>query len=350
LQSRWKEIGLALSLLAAYFSHIVTFGFALMMIFFDWLLFYRNQRILVVFRAAIPSFVAFLLYMAFRSGEEPHLVLSWEPLKSRLEMLPMPFWLFRDMFTKKWTYFPEQLIIWMCVFVLIFAGFWTSRLKKTSSSDGCTLGILAALLISSTILLPSWVAGGLGIAVRIPYFAAFSIIGMLPSGWYERHTTRWAMALACALLPAMLFFRLSTFQTEMSDLEQAIRAIPPHMRIQPIITELNSKTFNSYPFLHAPEWYNYERGGYSPYLFPIQSSYFPVKPRKEFLPNMPGGWEMDQFQYDRHQSETDYFLVRTKRKEILDDLARHVPIVATAGEWIVFGPRLPSQSTKTISN
>ncbi len=47
---------------------------------------------------------------------------------------------------------------------------------------------------------------------------------------------------------------------------------------------------------------------------------------------------MDKFNYTIHQQGTDYFLVKTRRRDILDDLSSNVPLVIQAGEWAVYGP------------
>jgi hypothetical protein len=47
---------------------------------------------------------------------------------------------------------------------------------------------------------------------------------------------------------------------------------------------------------------------------------------------------MSAFRYADHQQGTDYFLVRTHRRDILEDLQKHVPLLAQSGDWMVFGP------------
>ncbi len=331
------EIGLAACLLAAYFSHIVTFGLAVMMIFAYWLLFFRNRTIWALIRTVTPALTAFLLYMSLRSKDEPPFTLSWEPLSARLEKLLWPFNIFLD--GGKWIIQHEWVFVWVCVLFLMVFSYLTSKSGGSGNSGVRIVGASTALLVGAALLLPSYIAGGLGIALRAPYFAAFSFIGLLPSKWFEKAATRLFMVLLCLILPMALYSRLNTFQSEMLNLEQVVRAIPPAMLVQPVITEPQSTVFHTYPFLHASEWYSYYKGGYSPYLFPSQSNYFPVASRKEFLPGVPGEWQMDEFLYDRHHSNTNYFLVKTKRKEILEDLRRNVPVAAVAGEWQVYGPR-----------
>jgi hypothetical protein len=54
---------------------------------------------------------------------------------------------------------------------------------------------------------------------------------------------------------------------------------------------------------------------------------------------------MDDFEYERHQAGTQYFLVRTTREDIVQDIERHVPLASQSGKWKVFGPNPLAQAT-----
>jgi hypothetical protein len=58
------------------------------------------------------------------------------------------------------------------------------------------------------------------------------------------------------------------------------------------------------------------------------------------MPSVPGEWNMEKFRYVKNQKGTDYFLVRTRDPEILEDLIRNVPLAAEVGDWKVFGPNV----------
>ncbi len=47
---------------------------------------------------------------------------------------------------------------------------------------------------------------------------------------------------------------------------------------------------------------------------------------------------MSRFNYRDHGRGTDYFLVRSSDKAILEELSQNVPLRARAGSWVVFGP------------
>jgi dolichol-phosphate mannosyltransferase len=80
-----------------------------------------------------------------------------------------------------------------------------------------------------------------------------------------------------------------------------------------------------------------EHDAATPYLFD-RVAHFPIKAKRVFVPHSPGEWDMGSFRYDEHQEGTDYFLVKTRRKDVIDDLGRHVPLLAQSGDWMAYGP------------
>jgi hypothetical protein len=123
----------------------------------------------------------------------------------------------------------------------------------------------------------------------------------------------------------------------MADFEKVINAIPEHEAVQPVITNLHSARVRTYPYLHIAVWYNFYKGGTNPYLF-THVPHFPIRERSRVFKNVPGEWAMTTFKYDDNQTGTDYFIVRTDRPDVLEDLSKHVPLLASAGEWKAFGP------------
>ena len=76
----------------------------------------------------------------------------------------------------------------------------------------------------------------------------------------------------------------------------------------------------------------------SPYLFAGWALHFPISLHKDLSLKSPGEWNMRQFRYAEHHAGTDFFLVKTKESDILEDLRRNVPFAASFGDWSVFGP------------
>ena len=51
---------------------------------------------------------------------------------------------------------------------------------------------------------------------------------------------------------------------------------------------------------------------------------------------------MGEFRFSRNQAGTDYFLVKTRRPDILADLGKNVPVLTHTEDWWVFGPNTPN--------
>jgi hypothetical protein len=326
------EVWLSLALLVTYFSHIVTFVITLFVVAAQQLITYRGRGLTPLCRAAAPSLALLAIYMtAGLSSDVSGMSWSYEPFLKRLEYLLMPFTIFFDVLQPVWVYQPQAVLSWLGFAALAIIG----GKGKTPAKRGAA-ALVAALLVASTLFFPSLIAASSG-ALRLSYPASLALLSLMPTGWDERRVLRWVAVAVFALNPLLLGYNVAEFQKEMAGLEKVIEAIPERQVIQPVITELHSARFHTYPFLHVAAWYNYYKGGTNPYLF-ARVAHFPIKERRQVIRNAPGDWSAASFRYDQHQEGTDYFLVRTRRADIIEDLSRHVPLVVRSGDWMAFGP------------
>jgi hypothetical protein len=265
--------------------------------------------------------------------------ISYDPFTDRLATLLMPFNVFWDPIEHHWTHDRTTLVLWSLVVIITVIG---AMLQKRSSNRRLApraVWIVTAMFVSCSFLLPSNLSGGLGVALRASYFAAFAALVLLPVTWDDHKVTRTLMVVACAAYPLVMASRMVTFTSEMRNLEAVISPLPPGKVIQPVLTELHSAGFGRrYTLLHAAAWYNFYKGGESPYLIATWANHFPVRTRGPVLPHPTGEWGMSSFQYDVNAAGTDYFLVRTRDEKIVADLSRHVPLASKAGDWMTFGP------------
>ena len=326
------EIALAFALLATYFSHVVTFAITLAVIGIQQLVVFRGRGLVQLIRASAPSTALMAFYTLFALDRDV-VALSWsyEPLIKRFEYLLMPFNVFADVVTSRWIFQSGTIAFWSVFVIVAIAG---GRAKGRAKIFPALL--IAVLLVLSTLAFPTMIAESSG-APRLSYPAAFALLALLPVGWDARPVLRAIVVLLCVVHPLVFAYGVASFQNEMADLEKAIDAIPPHQAVQPVITDLHSAQFRTYPYLHIAAWYNYYKGGTNPYLF-THVPHFPIRERRRAFKNPPGEWAMTSFKYETHQEGTDYFLVRSDRPDVIDDLTMHVPLLVTSGEWKVFGP------------
>jgi len=336
---RWSTTGLlSLCLLLTYLSHIVTYALCGLMVIAQ-CLFFRPRRLHLMILPFVPSILLLLVY-SITDGRHAvtTMTMSWDPLLERAGTLLLPFNIFHDLFAGRWVYDSAALIVWVFVAIIMAGGSLYRRYSAQKTQPAFPVWVTLAVVLASTFLLPSNISGGLGVALRAAYFTAFALITLLPADWDRHSGLRLLMILTCAAWPAVLATRLMAFTSDMRDLERAISHIPPRQVIQPIITDPHSQGLPTYPFQHAAAWYSYYKGGISPYLFASWADHFPVRVRRQVLPNAPGEWQMQNFDYEANEAGTDYFLVRTHDARILADLNEHVPLTVEVGNWRVFGP------------
>ena len=325
---------LGLILLVVYFSHIVTFTLTMLFLGSQWLVFHRRNSFGGLVVASVPALVFAVTYLLGQvSSEVAGFGVNYEPLGTRLESLLMPLGVFRDV-SGGWVYQSEVVLIWLGVLAAVVAG----AVRERKWGFRAELLILVGLVLAPTLVLPSSISDvGLVIAMRGSYPAAFAALALVPVAWDRMLACRVVVVVLCMLAPVALGYRMSHFQREMVQMHAVIAEIPGGQVIQPVITEPHSPWFRSYPHLHASAWYTLLKGGTSPYLF-VDQGHFPVRRKAPLEGARPGQWHMGQFDYNTHQSGTDYFLTKTRCSDILDDLASNVPLVIRSGDWAVYGP------------
>ena len=329
-----NTLWLGLILLVVYFSHIVTFALTMLFLGSQWFVFHRRNSFVELAVASAPALgfaVAYALSQA--SSEVAGFGVAYEPLGIRLGLLLMPLGVFRDV-AGSWVYQWEAVTIWFGVLATFAVGAIRERKWRFRTEPL----ILVGLMLTAALVLPSNISDqALPIAMSASYPAAFAALALVSVAWDRQRACRIVVVLLCTLAPVALGFRMWNFQGEMEQMQAVIAEIPAGQVIQPVITEPHSPWFRTYPHLHASAWYTLLKGGTSPYLF-VNQGHFPVSRKAPLEGARPGEWQMGQFNYNIHQQGTDYFLAKTRRSDILDDLASNVPLVIRAGDWAVYGP------------
>ena len=331
---------LAASLLMVYLSHIVTFGLTGLMIMGVAVFVFKGKRLTRLIWPAIPASLLFAVYSLTEARQDvASATISYDPFMDRLATLLMPLNIFWDSIEHHWTHDRATLILWSLAIIIMV---WGALLKKPGGSRRPApwpVWLMTGMFVCGTFLLPSYLSGGLGVALRSSYFAAFAALALLSVTWDQNRLLAVLMLLVCAAYPVVMASRMVKFTSEMKGLESVIFPLPSGKVIQPVMTDLHSAGFGrTYALLHAAAWYSFYKGGASPYLIATWANHFPVRTRGPVLPHPTGEWEMGSFRYDVNAQGTDYFLVRTRDPRIIADLTHHVPLATKAGDWMVFGP------------
>jgi hypothetical protein len=126
---------------------------------------------------------------------------------------------------------------------------------------------------------------------------------------------------------------------ESAELLPVARAIAPHSRVLPLVFDPGSPELDKFWFAPHVQEYNYVHlvgggGGFNPYLFgsPID----PVRPKPgEERPAPPVG-RPDEFTWEQHAADYQYFLVQGAPGGLPEYLGLHCKRVASSGKWLLF--------------
>jgi len=286
--------------------------------------------------SAVPAFLHLAWFLVTETPLAPAVIFQWNYtlFLFHFTSLALPFNLLFDPPSGEWKYQAETLVAW----ALVASAFLVAWLRGGRVSR--RLGLLALLLFSIWLVTPTNLAssaGTLWISLHVTYPLAFLLVAAAPTGWSRRTIPLVLVVLGCLLTAGGEIWRMAGFQGEGRDLQAVIDSVPEGQRIQPVITDPESRWFPNRPFFHAGGWYNFQKGGTTPYSF-AHISHFPLRYRQPWASKVPGEWYMSRFNYRDHGRGTDYFLVRSSDKAILKELSENVPLHARAGSWLVFGP------------
>jgi hypothetical protein len=289
--------------------------------------------------AASPSVGLMLAYFLLTTSRGVHTLLdiSYDPLLLRASSLLVPFNLVFDRVNDVWIYEGDQLVIDVLLGVLIVLGIRHSGLRPAGIASKRHVAVVALSLIGGTPLLPSLVGGVLSIGIRLGYFATLVLLMLAPSGWARSLRLRAGMVMLALAMPVLFAYHCYLYQDEMRDFTRIVDRMPSCQVVLPVVTELNGAGLHNYPHLHDADWYCYFKGGINPYTI-TRFPYFPVQARCKFFPSVPKEWSMASFEYSLNEKGVQYFLVRTRKTGIIEDLKANVPLLAKERDWWAFGP------------
>jgi len=319
----WLSVWLSVLLVIVYFSHILAFVIVLLAMLGQVVLITGRRRAWLLPVGSLPA----LVHMAWFLAREPATGLpafDWGSLflLFHFSSVLLPFNLVFDPSLGVWRYHTETLVAWGLVLFAFGLAWWSGG--KVSRC----LGAISLVLIVIWLGTPEF---------HVTYPLAFFLVAAAPLGWHRKRLSAALVVFACLLAAGGQLWRMVGFQGEARDLHHAIESIPDAQRLQPVITDSESKWFASHAFFHAATWYNFRKGGTNPYTV-AHLLHFPLKYRKQVFPKLPGEWHAASFDYEVQGRGTDYFLVRTSEARIVEQLRSKVPLRAHSGSWLVFGP------------
>lgn len=147
-----------------------------------------------------------------------------------------------------------------------------------------------------------------------------------------------ALAVGCTVATTIQFW---AYEPEIAGLSKVISRMPENARVLSIPSDKYSGYIRTPVFLHAPVWYQTEKGGVVDFSFAVN---FPMlfRYRPEHEPNIPRSfvWDTRSFGWESFDAASyDYFIVRAFGEEpspLLLDSKAPVSLVGRVGPWQLF--------------
>jgi len=262
--------------------------------------------------------------------------LDWLPLPSTLGFFALMFdgmqpWNRPDVGT---------LLLWAGVLVLAGLAFASARRARDTGVVPRRFVIALGLATLGWLALPFQIGDFTYINVRIAalvYFLIALLVAHLPFGRLQACGLVALLGL-CMVASAAKQARLSA---EAEEILPVLQRIPPRSRILPLIFDPVSEELDPYWFGPHVQEYNYFHvvvgGGFNPYLF--GSPVDPVRVRAAETRPAPRIGRPDEFRWERHGADYQYFLVRGAPPGLAPYLGLHADNVYASGKWMLFKRR-----------
>jgi hypothetical protein len=190
------------------------------------------------------------------------------------------------------------------------------------------------------LVLPCRIGAYTGINLRLAPLLYFLIVLLVAQVRFRSWWLYSFVALAGLCLVASVA-RQARLSAETEEIVPILQKIPANSRILPLVFDRASPELDSYwfdPHLHDHNYYHVLRGGgFSPYLPAAQLN--PVRYRPEQRRPAPGEYTPQEFVWEAHSADYQYFLVRGAPAGFAQYMAPTCNLVLVSGQWTLFERR-----------
>jgi hypothetical protein len=350
--TRKRAIGLTLSLLAVFFTHVYRFPFALAAVVGTTIVMYpATRRIRPVL---VPLGVALGVFGVWRLLRRATLDSSVGPLEVHWERKGEAA---AHMFG---SYFgPEEQILatrmmWSTVAlfgVALFIFLIQGRFRRRSSRQwwwaaGVTLIPLCvgAVFLACYFVLPMTIGVWWFVYPREIVAAAFVVVGIfpdMPRQWWLKLLLVGSMAFAIGPLAYFVANQWHDFDEATADFRAIESQVPQAPKLMYLVFDHTGATRTTTPFIHLPAWIQAKKGGWLSWHF-VSWDLHPIRYR-EHDPNVPPPrptrWEWTPELFDVHRDGPwfDTFLVRSRSQPAhLFEADPSIRLVDRQGTWWLY--------------
>jgi hypothetical protein len=356
-----RQVALALTLVALFFTHIFRFPFALAAVVGTAIVMYPATRRLSPIAAPLaPAVALFAVWLVVRPKALEADQLTIAIHKERLNELPgLLTGAFNDPAERQ--AFDDFFKVALAVFALCFiaavarAALGRPRPATLLWSTGVTIVPLAcaAVFLGLFLALPMQIREWWYVYPREATAAVLISFGAFPdlprSAWLRAPLVG-LLALAGVRVARVVVDNYARFDAATQDFSAIVQAIPMSPRLMYLVFEHGGSTRTTTPFIHLPAYVQAERGGWLGFHFAMWGHTSTYRPREEpgavVPPPVPLRWEWTPqiFDVQRHGAFFDWFLVR--RIGSPDALFRADPTVERVdhiGTWWLYRRRGPDR-------
>ncbi len=352
--SRRHQVGLALSLLAVFFTHIYRFPFALLSVVGTAIIVYpATRRLRPILLPLAPALAVFGAWRLVRKDElAGPLDLGFHPERLR----EIPTHLFNGFSGRAGA--REQALVDEMYGGLVVAAVacaalfvWQGRLRGRTARDvwwGIAVTALPLVLAAGYLFTYLSLPMRIGVwwyvyprEITTAVFVGLAAVPDMPRQWWYRLP----LVAALGLVPARMAFHVAVqfheFDRTTEDFRRIVTRIPWAPKLSYLVFHHGGSSKQTTPYIHLPAWVQAEKGGWLGFHF-IGWSASPIRYRHDTAvvpPPTPDRWEWtpERFRVKEHGRWFDTFLVRHYRSP--DYLFRQDPsieLVVNEGSWWLY--------------
>jgi hypothetical protein len=326
--TRRRQIGLGVSLLLVFATHIFRFPFALAAVVGAGVVMYpATRRFRPLVAPMLPSLVALGLWLLVRDKELS--ATGMEPIHLHFERFrEVRGFLFGALSTPDelrladTTYGIVGFVMAACLLGGVLEGRW-----RGLSAEGrwWALGVtalplcIAAVFLGMYLTLPMQIGIWWYVYPREVLAALFIAVGICPDlprvpAW--RVPILGALAYGSAAQAALVAREWSAYDSTTRDFEQITRALPPAPRLGYLVWDRFDPRFKAPAYIHLPAWVQAEQGGWLSFHF-VSWNAWPIRYRPagpDIPPETPlrFEWTPERFDLETRGRFFDWFLVKRR--------------------------------------
>lgn len=364
-----RKWGLALSLLAVFFTHIYRFPFTVLSVVGAAVLVYpATRRLRPLFAPLVPSLVVFGLFQWVRPKNMQAPTLGTEALALHPERMSELSEHVIAGFVgtpglQEQRAFEDAVSAFVVVGVTALIWFFAFGRASGRSARDQWWGVAVTML--PLILAGAYLVTYLVLPMRIglwwyvypreattAIFIALAVVPDMPRQWWLRLPL---VLIACFFVGRIGFLvaeQYYAFDLATEDFRRIERQVRPGARLMYLVFEHDGSSRRTTPFIHLPAWVQAEKGGALGFHF-VGWNYSPIRYRENdphVPPPVPERWEWTPQRFDMrvHGAWFDEFLIR-RHSDPSALLASdpEVRLVAREGSWWLYRRGEVSQVTSS---